>query len=155
MCRTRHPRSGAASAWMRSTTSGPTIGAYSPRSFSRSGTRSGTRCNLSTVALAIVAPDKFRGSLTAAEAADAMAAGLEAAGLTARRIPLADGGEGTLDALLAARGGATRAVTVTGPVGVEGDAEWALLPDGTGVVEMARASGLAPGTGTSGSHAPG
>jgi glycerate 2-kinase len=95
------------------------------------------------VALAIVAPDKFRGSLTAAEAAGAMAAGLEAAGLTTRRIPLADGGEGTLDALLAARGGSTRTATVTGPLGAPVEAQWGLLPDGTGVVEMARASGLA------------
>ena len=102
-----------------------------------------------------MAPDKFRGSLTAAEAADAMAAGLEAAGLTARRIPLADGGEGTLDALLAARGGSTRAVTVTGPLGVEVDAQWALLPDGTGVVEMARASGLSLVTGRPASRALG
>jgi glycerate 2-kinase len=95
------------------------------------------------VALAIVAPDKFRGSLTAAEVADAMAAGLEAAGLAVRRVPLADGGEGTLDALLAARGGSTRTATVTGPLGEPVEAAWGLLPDGTGVVEMARASGLA------------
>jgi glycerate kinase len=107
------------------------------------------------VALAIVAPDKFRGSLTAAEAADAMAAGLEAAGLTARRIPLADGGEGTLDALLAARGGSTRSTTVTGPLGEPVEAQWALLPDGTGVVEMARASGLSLVTGRSPSQAAG
>ena len=95
------------------------------------------------MALAIAAPDKFRGSLTAAEAADAMAAGLEAAGFEARRIPLADGGEGTLDALLAARGGSIRTATVTGPLGDPVEARWALLPDGTGIVEMARASGLA------------
>jgi glycerate 2-kinase len=94
------------------------------------------------VALAIVAPDKFRGSLTAAEAADAMAAGVEAAGFEARRVPLADGGEGTLDALLAARGGSVRSATVTGPLGDPVEAQWLLLPDGTGVVEMARASGL-------------
>ena len=94
------------------------------------------------MALAIVAPDKFRGSLTAAEAADAMAAGVEAAGFEARRVPLADGGEGTLDALLAARGGSVRSATVTGPLGDQAVAQWALLPDGTGVVEMARASGL-------------
>jgi glycerate 2-kinase len=94
------------------------------------------------VALAIVAPDKFRGSLTAAQVADAMAAGLEAAGLAVRRVPLADGGEGTLDALLAARGGSTRTATVTGPLGEPVEAQWGLLPDGTGVVEMARASGL-------------
>jgi glycerate 2-kinase len=95
------------------------------------------------VALAIAAPDKFRGSLTAAEAADAMAAGLETAGFEARRIPLADGGEGTLDALLAARGGSVRTATVTGPLGDAVEAHWGLLPDGTGIVEMARASGLA------------
>jgi glycerate kinase len=94
------------------------------------------------VALAIVAPDKFRGSLTAGQAADAMAAGLERAGFAVRRVPLADGGEGTLDALVAARGGSVRTATVTGPLGDRVDAEWALLPDGTGVVEMARASGL-------------
>ena len=89
-----------------------------------------------------MAPDKFRGSLTAAAAADAMAAGVEAAGFSARRMPLADGGEGTLDALLAARGGSTRSVTVTGPLGEPVTSQWGLLPDGTGVVEMARASGL-------------
>jgi glycerate kinase len=94
------------------------------------------------VAVAIVAPDKFRGSLTAAAAADAMGAGVEAAGFTARRMPLADGGEGTLDALLAARGGSTRTATVTGPLGEQVAAQWGLLPDGTAVVEMARASGL-------------
>ena len=89
-----------------------------------------------------MAPDKFRGSLSAAAAADAMAAGVEAAGFDARRMPLADGGEGTLDALLAARGGSTRTATVTGPLGDPVAAHWGLLPDGTGVVEMARASGL-------------
>ena len=94
------------------------------------------------MAIAIVAPDKFRGSLTATAAADAMAAGVEAAGFSARRIPLADGGEGTLDALLSARGGSTRTATVTGPLGEPVAAHWGLLPEGTGVVEMARASGL-------------
>jgi glycerate kinase len=94
------------------------------------------------VAVAIVAPDKFRGSLSAAAAADAMAAGVEAAGFDARRLPLADGGEGTLDAVLAARGGSMRSATVTGPLGEPVAAQWGLLPDGTGVVEMARASGL-------------
>src|SRR6516225_1261613 len=113
---------------MRSSTSGPTIGAYSPRPFSRSGTRSGTQCNLSIVAIAILAPDKFRGSLSAAAAADAMAAGVESAGFSARRMPLADGGEGTLDALLAARGGSMRTATVTGPLGEPVAAQWGLLP---------------------------
>ena len=102
-----------------------------------------------------MAPDKFRGSLSAAAAAEAMAAGVEAAGFDARRMPLADGGEGTLDALLAARGGSTRTATVTGPLGEPVAAQWGLLPDGSGVVEMARASGLELVTGRSPSRAPG
>jgi glycerate kinase len=100
--------------------------------------------NLSSVPLAIVCPDKFRDTLTAAEAAAAMASGLRSAGFdTVHQVPLADGGEGTLDALLAARGGGVRHVPVTGPLGGEVDAVYAVLPDGTAVVEMARASGLA------------
>ncbi|MBA2327633.1 MAG: glycerate kinase [Actinobacteria bacterium] len=92
---------------------------------------------------ALACPDKFRGTLTAAEAANAMAAGLAAAGFAeVRRLPVADGGEGTLDALVAARGGSIRTARVTGPLGEPVEAEWALLPDGTAVVEMARASGL-------------
>jgi glycerate kinase len=89
--------------------------------------------------IALCCPDKFRGSLSAPEAAAAMARGLRAAGLEARELPLADGGEGTLDAL----GGERRSAQVTGPLGDPIAAEWALLPDGTAVVEMARASGLA------------
>jgi glycerate kinase len=94
------------------------------------------------VAIAILAPDTCRGSPTGAAPADAMAAGVESAGFSARRMPLADGGEGTLDALLAARGGSMRTATVTGPLGEPVAAQWGLLPDGTAVVEMARASGL-------------
>ena len=109
------------------------------------------------MAVALVCPDKFRGTLTAAGAAEALARGLEAAEVPraspaspgphrfdeVRRLPLADGGEGTLDALLASRGGSRRHVTVTGPLGDPVEAEWGLLPDRTGVVESARASGLA------------
>lgn len=92
---------------------------------------------------AVACPDKFRGTLTAATATAAMAAGLRAAGFDeVAEVPLADGGEGTLDALLAARGGSRRTTTVTGPLGEPVDAEWGRLPDGTAVVEMARASGL-------------
>jgi glycerate 2-kinase len=93
---------------------------------------------------ALVCPDKFRGTLTAAEAAAAMAAGLRAAGFDEiRELPLADGGDGTLDALLAARGGSRRNAIVTGPLGDPVEAEWGLLPGGLAVVEMARASGYA------------
>jgi glycerate kinase len=101
------------------------------------------------LAVALVCPDKFRGTLTAAGAAEAMARGLEAAEVDrrrfdeVRRLPLADGGEGTLDALLASRGGSRRRATVTGPLGEPVEAEWGVLPDGTAVVESAQASGLA------------
>jgi glycerate kinase len=92
---------------------------------------------------ALVCPDKFKGTLSAAAAAAAMEAGLRRAGFDEiAALPLADGGEGTLDALVAARGGSRRQVTVTGPLGDPVDAEWALLPGGVAVVEMARASGL-------------
>ena len=73
-----------------------------------------------------------------------MAAGLRTAGYeTVRSVPLADGGEGTIEALLDARGGARRLSRVTGPLGDPVDAEWAVLPDGTAVIEMSKASGLA------------
>jgi glycerate 2-kinase len=98
--------------------------------------------NLSTMPVAAVAPDKFRGTLSASEAAAAMARGARTAGFdVVREVPLADGGEGTLDALLAA-GGSRRVTRVTGPLGDRVDAEWGLLSDGTAVVEAARASGL-------------
>jgi glycerate kinase len=94
--------------------------------------------------VALACPDKFRGTLTAAEAAAWLGRGLRTAGFDeVREVPLADGGEGTLDALLAARGGSRRPARVTGPLGSPVDTTWALLPDGTAVVEMARASGLA------------
>ncbi|HET9730615.1 MAG TPA: glycerate kinase [Acidimicrobiia bacterium] len=93
---------------------------------------------------AVVCPDKFRGTLRADEAAHAMAKGLRRAGFDEIvEIPLADGGEGTLDALLAARGGSRRVSRVTGPLGQPVDAAWGVLPDGLAVIEMARASGLA------------
>ena len=93
--------------------------------------------------VALCCPDKFRGSLAAPVAARALADGLRRAGLDADELPLADGGEGTLDTLLAALGGDRRRRRVTGPLGSPVQAEWAVLPDGTAVIEAARASGLA------------
>jgi glycerate 2-kinase len=82
--------------------------------------------------------------LSAAEAAAAMAAGLRRAGFDeVRELPLADGGEGTLDVLVAVRGGSRRTAHVTGPLGDRVEAEWAMLADGTAIIEMAQASGLA------------
>ena len=85
----------------------------------------------------LAAPDKFRGTLTAVEAAAAIAAGAARAGWTVRALPLADGGEGTLEAL----GGANRSSVVTGPLGLPVEASWRLA-DGVAVVEAARACGL-------------
>ena len=68
-----------------------------------------------------------------------MAAGLARAGFDeVIELPLADGGEGTLDTLLAARGGSRRTSRVTGPLGEPVDAEWGVLPGGIGVIEMAQ-----------------
>jgi glycerate kinase len=93
---------------------------------------------------AVVCPDKFRGSLSASAAAGAMAEGLRRGGVDeVVALPLADGGEGTLDALLDAVGGSRRTTVVTGPLGDPVAAEWAMLRGGVAVVEMARASGLA------------
>jgi len=86
-------------------------------------------------------PDKFRGSLTANEAAEALADGVEREGRDAVRLPLADGGEGTLD-VLCPSSAARRPARVRGPLGEPVDAEWGLRGD-TAVIEMARASGLA------------
>jgi glycerate kinase len=96
----------------------------------------------------LVAPDKFKGTLTAEQAARAIARGWrrEDPGAELDLAPMADGGEGTLDALVAALGGERRRVTVTGPLGDPVEADYGLVPspDGPlGVVEMARASGLA------------
>jgi glycerate kinase len=93
----------------------------------------------------VIAPDSFKGTLGAAEAADALAAGWREVRpddelLT---LPLADGGEGTLEALgHDLPDSCWRSAPVTGPDGRPVDAAWLLLPDGTAVVEMARAAGL-------------
>jgi glycerate kinase len=86
----------------------------------------------------LAAPDKFRGTLSAREAAAAIAAGAVRAGWTAAKLPLADGGEGTLDVL----GGGNRRTNVTGPLGRPVEAEWRLEDDGTAIVEAALACGL-------------
>ncbi|MFL5781261.1 MAG: glycerate kinase [Thermoleophilaceae bacterium] len=91
----------------------------------------------------LIAPDSFKGTITAARVAAAIARGVRAAGAEAIELPVADGGEGTLDVLLTAIGGEARTATVADPLGRPVQAEYALLADGqTAVVEMARASGL-------------
>jgi glycerate kinase len=91
---------------------------------------------------AIVCPDGFKGTFSAPEVAAAIAAGVREAGVEPIELPLADGGEGTLDTLLAG-GGERRTATVCGPLGDPVEADFGLLEDGrVGVVEMAQASGL-------------
>jgi glycerate 2-kinase len=93
----------------------------------------------------VIAPDKFKGSLSASEAAEAMARGVARAapGATIDRVPMADGGEGTVAALVAATGGSFRDATVHGPMGEPISARFGLLGDGrTAAIEMASASGL-------------
>lgn len=93
----------------------------------------------------IVAPDSFKGSLTAAEAADAIVQGVRDVMPEAEivSIPLADGGEGTVEALALATRGRILQAEVTGPMGDPVEASYGMLGDDvTGVVEMAQAAGL-------------
>ena len=93
----------------------------------------------------VVAPDSFKGSASAAEAAHAMARGVRAVFPDAEvlALPIADGGEGTVEALVAATGGRLETRAVKGPRGEPIAARWGVLGDGaTAVVETAAASGL-------------
>ncbi|SDP13173.1 glycerate kinase [Actinopolyspora xinjiangensis] len=92
----------------------------------------------------LVAPDKFKGSLSAAEVADAVAVGLRGRipSLDVRRVPVADGGDGTVRAALATGRFERLPVRVTGPTGRRVEAEIAVNRT-TAVVELASASGLA------------
>lgn len=92
-----------------------------------------------------IAPDSFKGTATAIEVTTALAEGWLSVrpGDTLIRMPLADGGEGTLDAFELAVPGARRMpVTVSGPDGRQVEASWMLLPDNSGVVELAATSGI-------------
>lgn len=95
----------------------------------------------------VVAPDSFKGSITAEHAARALADGWLAhrPDDDVRLLPLADGGEGTVDAFAAALPDAQRrTATVPGPDGRPVTAAWLLLADGAAVLELAQSSGLPP-----------
>lgn len=85
----------------------------------------------------VVAPDKFKGTTSAAALATAIADAIIAAGHDASAVPMADGGEGFLDAL----GGSNRTSIVTGPLGDPVEAGWR-LSRGVAIIEMAEAAGL-------------
>jgi glycerate kinase len=96
----------------------------------------------------VIAPDKFKGTLEASEVARALAEGWRRGDGTAEidEIPVADGGDGTLVALVAGLGGRVHRTTVTGPLGDRVETAYGLVASeggSMGVVEMARASGLA------------
>lgn len=93
----------------------------------------------------ILAPDSFKESMSAARAAEAMERGVRRAAPDADIVlmPVGDGGEGTMDALVTAAGGRTVETAVVGPLGETINARYAVLSDGqTAVVELAQASGL-------------
>ncbi|MCP4708186.1 MAG: glycerate kinase [Planctomycetes bacterium] len=101
----------------------------------------------------VIAPDKFKGSLSAGEACRAIAEGVRrvVSDVELVEIPMADGGEGTVAALVAATGGELRSVEVCGPLGDKVDAVYGILGDlvggeskkvKTAVIEMASAAGL-------------
>ncbi|MEL4503598.1 glycerate kinase [Luteococcus sp. H138] len=93
----------------------------------------------------VLAPDSFKESLTAKQVCEALEAGFRQTlpEATFLHVPMADGGEGTVQSLVDATGGELRTTTVDGPLGDPVDATWGVLGDGsTAVIEMAEASGL-------------
>ena len=91
-----------------------------------------------------IAIDSFKGSLSSIAAGTAAAEGVRRVFPDAECVvrPLADGGEGTVDALVAGLGGELKRVAVTGPAGRPVTAKYGLLPDGVAVMEMAEAAGI-------------
>lgn len=93
----------------------------------------------------VIAPDSFKESMTAKEVCNAMEKGIKKADPSAEviKVPMADGGEGTVDSLVDATNGQRITVEVTGPLGNKISAYYGILGNGTtAVIEMAKASGL-------------
>lgn len=89
--------------------------------------------------LVVAAPDKFRGTASARDAAEATCRAAIARGWTCVARPMSDGGEGFVDVL----DGEPRRTTVDGPLGDRVDARWSMRPDGTALIESAEAAGRA------------
>ncbi|MGY5346298.1 glycerate kinase [Paenibacillus glucanolyticus] len=93
----------------------------------------------------VLAPDSFKESMTAKEVCEAMERGILKANpnVTCIHVPMADGGEGTMQSLVDATGGTVHTAMVTGPLGNKVEASYGVSGDGsTGVLEMASASGI-------------
>ncbi|MFU0782451.1 MAG: Glycerate kinase [Thermoanaerobacterium thermosaccharolyticum] len=91
----------------------------------------------------LVAPDSFKGSLSSKEVLKAISEGIRrAVNAEIVGVPIADGGEGTVDALIASLGGRIVDVDVVGPLGNVVKSFFGILNDGTAVIEMAASSGL-------------
>ncbi|ADK15865.1 glycerate kinase [Clostridium ljungdahlii] len=93
----------------------------------------------------LLAPDSFKESMTAKEACEAMEKGIKRVNKNIKciQVPMADGGEGTMQSLVDATGGYIYKLKVIGPLGDEVEAEYGILGDGeTGIIEMASASGI-------------
>ncbi|MDR0874938.1 MAG: glycerate kinase [Clostridiales Family XIII bacterium] len=92
----------------------------------------------------VIAPDSFKGSMTAKEASDAIAAGIlsELPQAQIVSVPMADGGEGTVQSIVDAEDGTFFRSTVRGPLGAETEAVYGVVHKDTAIIEMAEASGL-------------
>lgn len=93
----------------------------------------------------LLAPDSFKESMTAKEACEAMERGIKKANknITCIHVPMADGGEGTMQSLVDATNGDIYKLNVVGPLGNEVESSYGILGDGeTGILEMASASGI-------------
>ena len=92
----------------------------------------------------VCAIDSFKGSISAIEAGEAAALGIRDAYPDAEVVicPVADGGEGTTDAIVSGAGGELRISRVSDPLGRSVDASWGLLPSGAAVIEMSSAAGI-------------
>ena len=90
----------------------------------------------------LIMPDSFKGSMTAVEATDILANEAEKAGATVVRLPLADGGEGSAECILRAKGGVFRSVSVCGPAGTPVEARYGITNDRTAVIEIAESTGI-------------
>lgn len=92
----------------------------------------------------VVAPDSYKGNMRSSRVCEIIrdAILLECPDAMVIPIPIADGGEGTVDAVVSATGGSIHSLNVCGPLGDPVEAHYGLLPDGSAIMEMASASGI-------------